>query len=123
MREEQIEDRLERMHWEWRAQCLKLEQTRVPKMRELLRDLYLGYLIGSGEDAEDARSYALVARYLHALPDSDLRFRLVASFVDLDVLGLLEDYVEVYVGCDSVGFTAASRFRDMHGAIDEGNVD
>jgi hypothetical protein len=123
MSDERVEGRMAWQYWHSEAGVLDRERILVPRMREVLRDLYLRYLLGPCDNAEEAQANALVALHLHQLPDSDLRFRLLASFADLDVLRVVADYVEFNAEFAFVTFLPTGPFFEMHGLPTKANVD
>ena len=55
-----------------------------------------------------------VASLVEALPSTDLRFRILASFVDLAVISMFEDYFLYYLGGDRSGWMAFDRYFEEH---------
>jgi hypothetical protein len=53
-----------------------------------------------------------IADHVESLAWTDLRFRLLTSFVDLDLAAAIEDYFDIHVGCDTFALTAISRLLE-----------
>jgi hypothetical protein len=101
------QQRWEEGRQEWAAEVASREAERVPTIKAALINVFTTTYVSCSEHREFRER---VVAYIDALPATDLRFRLLADFVDLDVPQVLDMYI-IAVDEDDYGWTAERRYR------------
>jgi hypothetical protein len=115
-----FEDWREAVIDEQRMQYDDLASKQGPKMREILAQNIETYACS----CEDCQAFAhACSDHVLGLPDNEPRFRLLASYSEIDGECLIETYYTYFVGCDSFATCAWSQYIDQHPCLDDRSVD